>query len=293
MISSIYEYDQIHDNAIAKLTVALNHVLEQKEFIQDEEAVDLADTNFPRLVYTLEKTLADIENNKVRYIYNKMDRDEFSNVLKNISENKDPRVITVGRSYKLRSYDTLRTLSLKYDVDTEYILSYNHISSREFDEMCSRNDIIKIPQVVNLRNRNNYADLMVFGSIEGEKSWGTDCSNEIEINGEDLKILTELETLQQRINNRFGSYGDIPGYESELIDTMWGEDIDPELLSLLLAVKLPQQLLMEKSIAEVVDVQVETVPQGLIITNVLRPLNIDETLTTIYQNKENSNNEAI
>lgn len=289
MTTSLYEYEQIYNNAIFYGTRVLDKIKEKISGM-DEVDVDLADTDYNGLIWKLEKTLSSLEKQRVRYLYDKMSREEFDLVLKNRAEGKPSYLITVGQPHKLRSIDTLQLLSVLYNSDAEYLLSYNGISPKEFEEKKERNDEIKIPVVVNIKDKTNYSDIAVFGSMSGRKAWGVDLPNEMVVKDGDYALLSEERTLAQGVDNRFGMYGDIPAYENESIDLDWGKDFNPQLVELITVVKVSQKLLIDARVKEVKDVRTTRVQNGLLVENDIVPVNSDEPISIKINGKENTEN---
>lgn len=280
----ITEYEQIYADAIEKTKKVLYGILDQISG-KDDVDVDLADTNYDFLVWTLERQIADFEKLKVRYRFEKMDREEFDVILKNIAEGKPIDVITVSKEHRVRSVDTLQLLSDVYGISVEKILKYNQINPSDFEERSLINATIQVPVIVNIKERNQYAELPVFGSLNGRKAWGTDWPNSLQIKNGDIEVLDNEKTLAQGILNRFGQYGDIPGHEEYLIDTGWGGDYPAELKSSLDVVKLSEKVLLDKRIKKVDDVQIEEFSTGLIIRIYSTPINGTKPLEVIIKDK--------
>jgi len=283
---SILEYDKAFDTGLSTARKILETVKYQIEQLDDEDR-DLALVNYDQTIFTLETNIADIEKLKVRYIYDKMDREEFNLILKNIAEGKPATVITVGREHKLRTLDTLRLLNVLYNTTVEELLSYNRLTVSEFDELKEINGIIYIPTIVNLQDRSTYSNLPVFGSVNGDKALGTDWFNEIEADSSgDIRAMGNIETLQQGIENRFGEYGDIPGYEQDSIDLDWGRDYDSELIDLMTVVKISNKLLRDARIVKVEDVKITTNGLGKEVKVYVTAINGTDTIEALIKNQQ-------
>ncbi len=286
MVETITEYERVHIDAIK----FIDKVFEAIKFrIMDmaEDEIDLADRNYDFIIKKLEAQICDIKKAKVRYIYDKMDRDEFDLILKNISEGKPTTIVVVGKKHKLRDMDTLRLLSLTYNVGIDKILSHNGITVEDFDDLKERSIEIDIPIVVDLKLRTKHSELPVFGSINGMKGWGQDVNNDVEIDTEtgDIKVMANEDTLIQGIFNRFGEYGSIPGYEKHTIDLAWGKDYPPELVDVMTIAKLEEVLKADPRIREVVDIRIITQKQGKVVEIDVKAINYSETITAKHERK--------
>jgi hypothetical protein len=284
MVETITEYERVHIDAID----VFNKVFEAIKFkIIDmaEDEIDLADRDYDFITKKIEDQICDIKKAKVRYIYDKMDRDEFELILKNISEGKPTTIVVVGKKHKLRSMDTLRLLSLTYNVSIDKILSHNGITVEDFDDLKERGIEIDIPIVVDLKLRTKHSELPVFGSINGMKGWGQDINNDVEIDTDtgDIKVMGNEDTLIQGILNRFGEYGSIPGYEKHTIDLAWGKDYPSELVDVMTIAKLEEVLKADPRIREIEDIRITTQEQGKLVEIDAKAINYSETITAKHK----------
>lgn len=286
MVLSIFEYEKIFDDAIVQ-SQALLAKIKAKYKTFDTIRIDLLDTDYNEIIYQLETDIAELEKQKVRYKFDKMSREEFDIVLKNVAEGKPINLITIGKTHKLRMLDTLQLLSVVYEVSIDLLLDYNQITSDAFDDLKEANGTIQIPIVIDITKRTRYSDLPVFGSVNGKECWGSDWENEITLLNGDIRILGNQATLIQGINNRFGEYGSIPGYESETIDLDWGSDYSPEIIDTLTTAKLSQKLLREPRIREVANIKIEAEELGKKYTIDIIPINGTESISTIISNSLN------
>lgn len=287
MVESIFEYEKIFDDAIVQ-SQSLLAKIKRKYKTFDSINIDLLDTDYNEIIYQLETDIAEFEKQKVRYKYDKMSREEFNIVLKNVAEGKPTNLITIGKEHKLRTLDTLQLLSVIYQVSVDILLDYNQLTSDEFDDLREYNGTIQIPIVIDIKERTRYSDLPVFGSVNGKDSWGTDWENEITLLNGDVRVLDNENTLTQGISNRFGDYGSIPGYENETIDLDWGRDYSPEIVETMTVAKLSQKLLREPRVREVSNIKVESEELGKKYTIDILPINGTESISTIINDKLNS-----
>jgi LysM repeat protein len=251
----ITQYEKKFDDAIAQI---VNLIFKFKNEIKtlDDFAIDFNPTNYDDLIYQLEGTLFSLKQKKVQYRFDRMSREEFAKVLQNVSEGKPPKLITLTIDYKVTAFDTLQSISLKYGVTVQSILDYNKTNDVDFETAKELNSTIKIPQQVDLKEKSIYDGLLVFGSQSGRNAWGTDWANGIVFENGDIKVLDNEQTLKQGLLNRYGDYGDIPGYEDQTIELPIGSDYPPDLVSNMLAVGVDVQFRRDPRVKDVLDVVV-------------------------------------
>jgi len=284
-MASITEYKKGFDIAIKAAEQLLFNI---KDKISNFDPVDaeLNDIDYDGIIYNLEQQINEFHKHRVRYRFDKMSEEEFDLMLKNTAEGKPITLITIGLNHKLNKYDTPQSLIVQYGVTLEDILEYNKITLEELDDKIELNVTIKIPISINLKESTVYSEIPVFGSHRGSQAWGTDWENEISIDATtgDIKVLNNTDTLIQTIQNRFGEYGDIPGYEDQTIDFGWGEDIPRDLIDGMTLAKISQQFSIDKRIKEIVDIIITDASSiSKIVTIKLLPVNSDALVEAIVQ----------
>jgi hypothetical protein len=272
MFKSIAEYDQAISDTLDKGYIVLEKIKFESLAIPSTER-DLHNINFDNIIFKLEKVISDLEKQKVKYKFDRMDKEEFNKVLQNVLEGKKTTLITVGKEHKLTDYDTLQSLYDQYNINIDDILNYNKISTEEFNDKKTRGENILIPLIIDLKSSAVYSQLPVFGSIDGIKALGTDATNELVVDNGDLKIIDGTDCLIQGLINRYGSYGDIPGYESNTIDLDWGSDYNSTMIDLLTLIKVKSRLLRDKRVSEINDVIINSQYNGKIVTVNLNAIN--------------------
>ncbi len=279
---TLHEYYKPIDSALAEINNILGKVLFK---IQDmsEDSIILSDFDWNGFIYQLERSIEQLNEKRVRYKFDKMNEHEFELMLARDSEGD----ITLAQDYKVKTDDTLRKVSLAFNVPELLILNYNHLSYQEYQDARERNETIKIPITIKLKEKTVYDNLAVYDSHSGKSAWGKDISNDLQCKEGRLVVLDYTETLKQSIKNLMGEYGSIPFYEEITLDLDWGRDYPKDFLEVFTKIKMERRLRAEPRVQEIVDII--SVPSkeatGLNFDVIFYPINV-------IPNKENAINLA-
>lgn len=249
----------------------------------DSDDITMMEINYNDLIYRLENMIAGLRQQKVRYKFDKMSKEEFDALISNNLLGRTTKIITVGYEHKLSDLDTLQSISEKYSIAVSEILSYNKFTNQGFEDLKEQNGVLKIPTTVDLSTKTVYSELAVTGTHSGKNAWGIDWANEIEYDEstEDIRILGNEGTLLQGVQNAFGEKGDIPGYPDHVIEIEVGSDMDSELFDIMTMAQLQSKLLRDKRIRRVDDVQIFTEVGQKKINITVTPVNSENPIEPI------------
>lgn len=268
---NLSEYYKPFDDAINQLIEIKGAVCAEILNMDEDDAV-LNDFDYNSFIKGLEDTIALLKMKRKRYKYRKMSEDEFEQFLRKDSEG----YLTVAREHSLRSYDTLQSISKKYDVPILTILNYNNIMKQDFEELKELGGTLRLPLKIKAEEKTVYKDLSVFDTHMGKNAWGRDISNELKADENGLLAVLDFdETLKQNLSVITGDYGTIPFYEEHTLNTDWGSDYPKEFLELFTRIKLERRLELEPRVQKVVDIKSTRTETGLKFDVVLYPVNVN------------------
>jgi len=253
---------------------------------KDTEDIILSTVNYNDLLYRVENMIDTLKQQKVRYKFDKMDREEFEALVSNDLLGRKSKIITVGFAHKISDIDTLQSISEQYSITVSNLLAYNKLSNQDFEDLKEQSGVIQIPRTVDLSGNTAYNDIMVVGSHSGEKAWGIDWANEIvyDPDTQDIEFLSNQETLLQGVQNAFGEKGDIPGHPDQVIEIQAGSDLDSELFDLMVIAQLQTKLLKDRRLKDIIDIQITTGQGSKTINVVVTPINSEDPLVATIKN---------
>lgn len=266
---TINEYYTPFDKAIKQLNILLGKILFAVRDMSEDEIM-LHGFDFNGYVKSIEDNIVSLEKKKYRYRFDRMNEAEFEMVLRRDSEGN----LTVALDYQIKQYDTLRSISLEFDVNETTILNYNGMTLQDFWDKRERNEIIKIPKYLKQADRTIYENLAVYDSHSGKSAWGKDLDNNLTVVNGKLKILSHEETLKQGLLNMMDEYGAIPFFEEYTFDPDWGRDYPKDFLELFTKIKMERRLSLDPRVQEVIDISSQQVESGLKFVVKLYPINV-------------------
>jgi len=267
---TINEYYKPFDDAIAVLSDMLGTVYVKTTGIEEND-IALNDFDYNSFIKGIEDTTALLKMKRIRFRFQKMNEEEFEKFIVTDSEG----FLMVAKEHKIRQYDTLQEISKLYDVPILTILNYNNILKQDFEDMKEREEVIRIPVKIKVKERTAYENLSVFDSHTGKSAWGRDISNSLEVENGKLKVLGFDETLKQNLGSVLGDYGSIPFYEELTLNADWGSDLPKDFLELYTRIKIERRYELEPRVQKVIDVQSRRVESGLSFDVKLYPINVN------------------
>lgn len=275
------EQEKIIDNAIAANYLLIEQ-LENKIKGKSEDEVTLYPINYNKLISDRYKTRDILLQQRVSYLFERMNKEEYDNVIQMQQLGTNPQVLRVDFQHTVKDYETLQKISYDYGISVPDILLHNNITSDDFEDLKLINGTIKIPTTIN-PNNNQLTEILVIGSQAGTNAWGVDWGNKIEWDDdtEDIKILSREDTLKQGLNNSFGEKGDIPGHEDYTIEIQISTDLTGELYDSMLIAQLEIKVLQDKRFKKVEDIQLIPVQGGRIAKMIVIPVNVLNPLQPI------------
>lgn len=246
----------------------------------DSDDITLTTTDYNTLIYKLENMIDNLKQQKIRYRFDKMSKEEFDNLISNALLGKATKIVTVGYEHRLSDLDTLQSISEQYSININDVLLFNQLTNQGFEDLKEQSAILLIPTTVDLSTKTVYNDLAVTGTHSGKNAWGVDWANDIEYDpdAEDIVVLGNEETLLQGMQNAFGEKGDIPGYPDHSIEIQIGGDVDGNLFDILTMAQLETKLLRDKRIRRVDDIQITTESGAKKITIIATPINSENPI---------------
>lgn len=220
--------------------------------------------NYVEVLYNLNVLQQRIKRLLSGYKFFKVGEEEFSRMFEG-KVNKSIEVI-----HNVTGYDTLMSIAQKYNITEEKILQKNNVLSSEITA-----GMQLLVEVESSKGLNKiYNEIAVYGSQIGAEILGTDLPNELVENGVgDLKILTNVETISQGIQNRIytraGDYPLEPNFGIELA----GSEIPADLQNGMLMLKIVDQLENDFRISDVENVEIEKSGNALAITALIKTIN--------------------
>lgn len=266
---TLNEYYAPFDNLIIELNKILGVIMNKLQNLSDDEIM-LNDFDFNSYIKEIEDRIAAATKKRYRYRFDRMNETEFEQVLRRDSEGN----LTVALEHKIKQNETLRDISLKYNVAENVILNFNAITIQNFWDKRERNDIINIPIFLKEAERTIYENLSVYDSHSGKSAWGKDLSNDLKVIDGKLKILNNEDTLKQGLLNIMGEYGAIPFFEEFTFDPDWGRDYPKDFLEFFTKVKMERRLSLDPRVQEVIDITSQQVESGLKFEVKLYPINV-------------------
>lgn len=279
-MNNLKSYQVIYENAIRAAEQLLYRYKNELVGLDVDDIV-LSKINYNDLIYRLENMVDSLKQQKVRYKFDKMSKEEFDLLITNALLGRPPKIITVGYEHSLSDLDTLQSLSEQYAITVDKLLSYSGLTNQSFEDLKeTTNAKITIPTTVDLSTKTAYNELAVVGSHSAKNAWGIDWSNDIEYDAdtEDIKLLNNEETLLQGVQNSFGERGDIPSHLDHTIEIQVGSDLDSDLFDILTMAQLESKLLRDKRIRKVNDVIIDTEKGAKRISLTITPINSENPL---------------
>ena len=278
-MQSISEYYYVYDVAIRECELLVAKYKAQVAALDPEEA-DIYEFNYDDEIYKLEKAIESFRKQKFRYIFDKMSKEEFEKLLENAILGNPSKLIVVGMEHVIKDVDTLQRISYEYNIPVIELLSYNRISSEDFEDLKEIQGTILIPMQIDLSRRTIYTDLPVFGSQAGKNAWGKDWANEIIWHAEnkDIETLTPDETLVQGILNGFGQRGDIPGHEDFTIEIVIGQEIPDDAYDAMIIAQLESKVLRDRRVRKIKNIQIERSAGARFIYLTIIPINSENPI---------------
>lgn len=286
---SILEYEKLCDLAIDRyknVLYQLNNSLQS----DPEPDNDLSNIDYNDLINTVESNLQYLNKNKCIYKFQKLSREEFNNILQNAIEFQTNSYLTLYKNYKIKDNDTLNSICNDNNLTQDELLSTNNINSKDFDILKENNSTILIPYHLNYNEIQSLNNLMVFGSVSDINAWGIDLSNELKSNNNDLYYLNNENTLVQSIENKFGEYGAIPGYENCTINLNWTHSnndptnyYDKDMTDAVNIIKLQNIIASDPRIDKIIDIRIDDVDNGTLITIDLEPIHKNKAKVQIIK----------
>lgn len=269
---TITEYFKPFDQAIKQIDIAIGklwHIMSE----MSADDILLNPIDYDKAIKHLEDVKTLLKKKKFRFRFDKMSQTEFEQLLRQDSNG----MLTVAQEYQVKQWDTLRSISLEFDVDILTLKTFNNLQKQDFNDLRERQGKILIPIQVKSKERTVYENLSVFDSHSGKSVWGKGLPNELIAKDGSLVVLNEEDNLKQSLFNLLNEEGAIPFYEHLTFDIKHGEDVSKLFFSAMTVIKLQNRLKLEPRVFEVIDIISQEQETGFAFTVYVRPINSFDT----------------
>jgi hypothetical protein len=278
----ITEYTKAYDLAISAIDTFIEKIYGLMSNMTEDEII-LSAENYPQIIHDLYAQRVMYVQLRVRYLFDKMSKQEFEKLIQSQQTGLGTRSLTVDYEHVIKDYETPQKIATMYGITVPEIFLYNNINIEQFDDLKERNGVIKIPTTINPDDNSKFTDLAIYGSVAGNNAWGVDWSNDVKWNDEkgDFEKLSKEETLNQGLLNFIGSVGDIPLYPETTIEVQVSTDLPADAFDALVIAQLENKIPKDVRYKKVTNVQVQRVSGGRKIYITVLPINLENPLKPV------------